>query len=208
MNRSRRRARRAVVALVEVLAAVAVVLAVVRLAPAATAGATTTPAEPASDGTTAAAVAARAAPASRVADPLPDDARAVPPPPVADLPNPAVRFVTYDLFVDPGARPLAAYQVDVRCTTNDALLTGLEGGDAVPFRDAPYYDPRALVNERIVVAAYSTAGEIAPGKARVARLHLRVEGKTDPKFEVTVTAAAGPDGVAIDATAAVERTAQ
>ncbi|HEX8912274.1 MAG TPA: hypothetical protein VF796_07930 [Humisphaera sp.] len=137
--------------------------------------------------------------------PPPDAARLDPP---ADAPNPAARFVTYDLFVDPGVKPLAAYQVDVRCTTNDALLTGLEGGDAAPFRDAPYYDPKALVNERIVVAAYSTAADVPAGKARVARLHLRVAGKDDPKFEVKVTAAAGPDGAAIDATAAVARTGQ
>jgi hypothetical protein len=189
-RRFRRPARRAVATLVELLAAVAVVMAVVRLAPAAaTADATAT-------GTV--------APASQAVAPAPDDARPAPPP--AEVPSPAVRFVTYDLFVDPGDRPLAAYQVDVRCTTNNALLSGLEGGDAQPFGDAPYYDPRALVNERIVVAAYTTAADLPVGKARVARLHLRVEGNAEPKFEVKVQTAAGPDGVAIPATAAVERT--
>ncbi|MDB5294751.1 MAG: hypothetical protein JWO31_734 [Phycisphaerales bacterium] len=109
-----------------------------------------------------------------------------------------IRFAAVDVFVDPGDRPLAAYQFTLRAVGGTALLVGLEGGDAPAFAAPPYYDPAALVGEQVVVAALSTADDLPRGRTRVARLHVQVTGPTDPRYEVALHVAAGPDGRALD----------
>ncbi len=80
-----------------------------------------------------------------------------------------------DAFVDSGDRPLAAYQFEFTAVRGE--IVGLEGGESV-FTDAPYYDPAALhptaasPDDRIIVAAFSTAVDLPRGVTRVARLHL------------------------------------
>lgn len=91
----------------------------------------------------------------------------------------SVRFVAVDVFVDSGAQALAAYQFEF--VAKNAQIVGLEGGDSV-FHDAPYYDPAALhpaqesADDRIMVAAFSTASDLPRGRVRVARLHLMLDG--------------------------------
>jgi len=114
-----------------------------------------------------------------------------------------VRFEVVDIFVDSGLVPLAAYQVEVRATAGDVKLVGVEGGAHAAFAAAPFYDPAALhagrMRERIVIAAFSTAGELPTGRTRVARLHVRVSGAA--AYSVKLETAGGVDGHKIDARA-------
>jgi len=115
-----------------------------------------------------------------------------------------MRFSTVDVYVSSGDQPLAAYQFVVQAATQNVLLAGLEGGEHAAFRQAPYYDPKALLGERVVVAAFSTADALPRGRTRVARLHVQVSGDKDPEYIVTLQTAAGPDGGVIAATVTVE----
>ncbi len=115
-----------------------------------------------------------------------------------------IRFEALDVFVESGATPLAAWQVEIKAT-GDAKLVGVEGGDGV-YKDAPYYDPAALhesqLRERIVLAAFSTAGGEAglpSGKARVARVHVQAGGPVT--YTVSLMTAGGADGTKIPARA-------
>ena len=84
-----------------------------------------------------------------------------------------VRFVTVDVIVETGDRPLAAWQVEVK---TDARIVGVEGGEPAAFKAPPFYDVRALRGGRIILAAF-TVDEAAPGGTlRVARLHMQETG--------------------------------
>lgn len=115
----------------------------------------------------------------------------------------APRFEAFDLFVDAGPTPLAAYQVSIRVTRGDATLVGIEGGEQEPFAAPPYYDPAALGQGRVIVAALSTEADLPAGRQRVARLHMQVNPGDRPVFETTVIAAGNRDGDRIDAIASV-----
>ena len=115
-----------------------------------------------------------------------------------------VRFQTVDVYVDPGDKPLAAYQFSVTAAAKTALLAGLEGGDHPAFARPPYYDPKALIDEAVVVAALSTADDLPRGRTRVARLHVQVTGRDDPRYDAKLHVAAGPDGTPLHAKVTVD----
>ena len=111
-------------------------------------------------------------------------------------PVPRSPFVFIDVFIDPQGKPLAAYQFELRTTGGDAKLVGIEGGEHAAFAHPPYYDPKALLNERIVIAAFNTAGaeKLPSGKTRVARLMVRAGGGDEPpKYDVKLQVAASSD---------------
>jgi hypothetical protein len=121
------------------------------------------------------------------------------------------RFMAIDVFVDSGTAALGAYQVEVKAVAGPGnsgapavTLVGVEGGEHAAYKQPPYYDPAALhenaIEERIVIAAFSTAASLPAGKTRVARLHLQVSGP-EPSFAVRVQAAGAADGTRIEATA-------
>lgn len=124
---------------------------------------------------------------------------------------PAVRFMAVDVFVDSGAAPLAAWQVEVKLS-NGAKLAGVEGGDSAgAFAAAPTYDPAALMNERVIIAAFSLedAAKLPAGRVRVARLHVQLaagspagDAEAAAKCEAVVQAAAGTAGNRIEHAAA------
>jgi hypothetical protein len=115
------------------------------------------------------------------------------------------RFEAVDVFVDSGQNPLAAWQVQVKAVGGSAKLVGIEGGESV-YKDPPYYDPAALqesqVQERVVLAAFSTNAGLPTGKTRVARLHLQARGNAE--YVVTLMTAAGADGSKIQAKATAQ----
>ena len=123
--------------------------------------------------------------------------------PALDAPGaaPGVRFSHVDVYLDVGAKPLAAYQFELVPTAGEVLLTGLEGGEHAAFRDAPYYDPAALhqAKSRVIVAAFNTGGDLPHGKTRVARLHVQVTGPAEPAWATKLQVAASSDGKPIDA---------
>ena len=67
--------------------------------------------------------------------------------------RPTNPFQAVDVFVDSGAAPLAAYQIEFKSKTGAARIVGIEGGaEATPFNAAPHYDPDAIKQERVVIA--------------------------------------------------------
>jgi hypothetical protein len=104
----------------------------------------------------------------------------------------AITFAFVDVFIDAHGKPLAAYQFELRATGGDVKLVGVEGGEHAAFAKPPYYDPKALLNEQIVIAAYNTGADVPSGKTRVARLMVRV-GDGKPKYDVTLQVAASSD---------------
>ncbi len=92
-------------------------------------------------------------------------------------------FVPVEVYVDSGASELGSYQLEL--TAKNATIVGLEGGASRAFAAAPFYDPAAMMGNRIVVASFSTDENLPKGNTRVARLHMMLTG----------AGAAGPDGL-------------
>lgn len=111
----------------------------------------------------------------------------------------SIRFVPVDLFVDSKAEPLAAYQLVFSSASGGIKIVGIEGGDSKEFSQPPYYDARAMQNERVILAAFSTKGpgELPRGRTRVATIHLLVQGAQLPSLSVKIDAAANESGTLI-----------
>jgi hypothetical protein len=108
-----------------------------------------------------------------------------------------VRFKSIDVFVDSKEQALAAYQFELAATAGDVKIVGIEGGEHAAYRQPPFYDPKAMMGERVIVAAYSTSDDLPVGKTRVARVHVRVGGDVEPKYELKLTASASKEGKSI-----------
>ncbi len=119
-------------------------------------------------------------------------------------PQPEVRFTLVDLYVNPGETPLAAYQIRLKDPTGKVQIVGIEGGKHEAYKEPPFYDPKALTKNEIILAAFSTKKDLPKGKTLVARLHLQVEGKQDVDFQSQLIAAASSDGQKIKAQVQVE----
>ena len=113
----------------------------------------------------------------------------------------AVRFTTVDVRIDPAGKPLAAYQVEFVADAARVKLVGIEGGGDKAFAQPPYYDPAALSQNRVIVAALNTGKELPQASFRAARLHVQVTGNEKPKWEAKLIVAAGADGEKIPAAA-------
>lgn len=110
-----------------------------------------------------------------------------------------VRFVAFDVLVDAGDAPLAAWQVELSDPSGRATIVGVEGGEHASYAEPPYYDPRALTQERIVLAAFSTADSLPVGSSRVARVHAHVRGPEPVAWDATLVVAGGSDGRPLEA---------
>ena len=110
-----------------------------------------------------------------------------------------IRFVNVDVFMETRTSPLAAYQFEFAADQGHIEIVGVESGGHPAFAARPpYYDPAALHREhRIVIADFSTAGDVPAGKTRVARLHLAVYGDAQPHYKAIIEAAASPAGKSI-----------
>ena len=105
-------------------------------------------------------------------------------------------FTFVDVFIDPQGKPLAAYQFELRTAAGEAKLVGIEGGDHAAFAHPPYYDPKALMTDRVVIAAFNTAAadKLPSGKTRGARLMVRAGGGNEPaRYDVKLQVAASAD---------------
>ncbi len=113
-----------------------------------------------------------------------------------------VRFAPLDVYIDAGDDRLGAWQVELAPKPEFAgrvSIVGIAGGD-MPFAEAPYYDERAIQDERVIIADFETDGlALHTGKSRVAQVQLRIESLDDPTFDITLHTAARHDGAAIDA---------
>jgi len=119
-----------------------------------------------------------------------------------------VRFAPVHVYLDPGGRPLAAYQFELVCSVpvrayppgeenasrrhyeRPVKIVGVEGGEHPAFQDAPYYDPVALMNERIIIAAFNTGADLPTTRTRIATIHLQILGDAEPKYELKLVTAA------------------
>ncbi len=113
----------------------------------------------------------------------------------------AVRFEYVDVYVDLGDAPLAAYQFELEDATASIKIVGIEGGEHQAFATPPYYDPKALKNNRVIIAALSTADDLPTGKTRVATVHVQVATEVKPKITINLTVAGDVEGNETDAEA-------
>jgi len=114
-----------------------------------------------------------------------------------------VRFEWVNVFIDSKEKPLAAYQFELTAKSGDVKIAGVEGGEHPAFKEPPYYDPAALSNDRIIIAAFNIGKDLPAGRTRVARLHVQVSGVPEYAIKLVVTASA--DGKEIPATASVSQ---
>ncbi len=117
--------------------------------------------------------------------------------------QPNVRFAAFDVLIDSGKTPLAAYQVKIVAASGDVTLVGIEGSDQPAFATAPYYDKHAILNKQIIIAGYSLAGSLPTGKTRVATLMVQIGSSTKPDWRISLQVAGGADGKQIPATASI-----
>jgi hypothetical protein len=117
-----------------------------------------------------------------------------------------VHFLAVDIYVDSKGKPLAAYQLEFSVTNGNAKIVGVEGGEHPAFRDPPHYDPKAIQQERVIIAAFSTGpdNKLPSGKTRVATIHLQVVGATASQFGVKSQITANSQGNSISAEVTVQ----
>jgi hypothetical protein len=117
-----------------------------------------------------------------------------------------LHFRSVDVYVNSNDKPLAAYQVEVSAQKGTVKIVGIEGGEPAAFKDPPFYDPKAMQQERVILAAFNTAGadKLPNGKTRVATIHVQTAGDEPPEYRVKALTAASPDGKEIPITATLE----
>ncbi len=106
------------------------------------------------------------------------------------------RFCAVDIFIDSKGAPLAAWQIEFAATNGVAKIVGIEGGESGSFLNPPFYDPKAIQNDHVIIAAFSTAPvtKLPTGKTRVATIHLQISGTIQPQFELKLQAASDANG--------------
>lgn len=120
-------------------------------------------------------------------------------------PTNTLHFRAVDIFVDGTNQPLAAYQLEFTASAG-VQIVGIEGGKPAAFREAPFYDPKAIQHERVIIGAFSTAAadQLPTGRTRVATIHLLTTGELPPRFEVQLKAAATVGGKKISVYASAQ----
>jgi hypothetical protein len=114
----------------------------------------------------------------------------------------AGRFEAFDVYIDSGGIPLGAYQVELNAGAESGVkIVGIEGGEGV-FAAAPYYDPKAIQNDRVILGALSTEQSLPAGRTRVARIHVIAVGAAE--WRAVLMAAGSADGQRINAKVQVE----
>jgi hypothetical protein len=113
--------------------------------------------------------------------------------------GPKVRFAPLHIYLDSGNKPLAAFQFELKATAGQIKIVGVEGGQHKAFKEAPYYDPAALANDRIIIAAFNTGRELPKGRTRIATIHLQIIGDAEPDYELKLTVAADANAKEIPA---------
>src|SRR4030043_482331 len=119
--------------------------------------------------------------------------------------RPGVRFAPLHIYIDSGNSSLAAYQFEMKAAAGQIKIVGVEGCQHKAFKEAPYYDPAALAKDRIIIAAFSTAGNLPKGRTRIATIHLQIIGDAEPQYELKLIVAADADAKEIPAEITFEK---
>jgi hypothetical protein len=109
------------------------------------------------------------------------------------------RFTAVNVYIDPKGQPLAAYQFELMAQGAGVTLVGVEGGEHPAYAEPPYYDPKANVENRIVIAGFNTGDNLPTHRTRVATIMLRVTGATPPNYVAKLQVSASGDAKPIDA---------
>ena len=117
------------------------------------------------------------------------------------------RYCAVDIYVDSQSTPLAAYQLEFSATNGATKIVGIEGGEHSAFHQPPFYDPKAMQHERVIIAAFSTASpdQLPTGKTRVATIHLQTSNSAPPTFALKLVTAADSQGNKIPAQTSFEQ---
>ena len=116
-----------------------------------------------------------------------------------------VRFAPLHIYLDSGNKLLAAYQFELKAAAGQIKIVGVEGGQHPAFKEAPYYDPAALANDRIIIAAFNTGSDLPTGRTRIATIHLQIIGDIEPEYELELSVTADADGDEISAEISFEK---
>jgi len=116
-------------------------------------------------------------------------------------------FGWVDVYLDSHGKSLAAYQLELMIADQAATVVGIEGGETMAFKEPPYYDPAAMSQSRVILAAYSIGTDLPTARVRVARVHLQFRSP-DRKYTANIITAGTADGAKIDAEASVSEGAQ
>ena len=119
--------------------------------------------------------------------------------------QPRVRFTPLHIYLDSGNKTLAAYQFELKAAAGQVKIVGVEGGQHAAFKEAPYYDPAALANDRIIIAAFNTGSELPTGRTRIATIHLQIIGDAEPDYELRLVVAGDADAKEIPAEISFEK---
>lgn len=106
-----------------------------------------------------------------------------------------MHFMAVDIYVD-SQDPLAAYQLEFTGRGMQVRIAGIEGGAHEAFKAPPFYDPKAMQQERVILAAFNTAAasQLPTGKTRIATVHLEYAGPQPPTFSVKLHTASDSKG--------------
>jgi hypothetical protein len=119
------------------------------------------------------------------------------------VPTPTIRFTYLDVYIDSKDQPLAAYQFELAAERGDVKIVGIEGGEHAAFKAPPYYDPAAMSQDHVILAAFNTGKDLPTGKTRVARVHVQVAGEAKPEYVIKLEVAASSEGQPISGATAM-----
>ena len=113
------------------------------------------------------------------------------------------RFAALDVHLE-SAQPVAAWQFELSEASGRMRVVGVENGDSPAFAKAPYYDRKAVNDgraDRIIVADFTVRPpvELPAGKVRIATVHVRLTGDSDPEFVLRLVTAGNATGKPIPA---------
>ena len=114
-----------------------------------------------------------------------------------------VRFAALDVHLE-AAQPVAAWQFELSEAGGRMRVVGVENGDSPAFAKAPYYDWKAVNDgraDRIIVADFTVRPpvELPAGKVRIATVHVRITGDSDPEYVLRLVTAGNATGKPIPA---------
>jgi len=116
-----------------------------------------------------------------------------------------VRFAQLHIYLDSGNRALAAYQFELKATAGQIEIVGVENGQHPAFEEPPYYDPAAMAQNRIIIAAFSTDKDLPKGRTRITTIQLQIIGDAEPEYELELTVAGDANGNKIPAEITYEK---